>query len=44
MMPAEVCEYPDSGKVGAFGAGDFRHMTRSADGVDYWVGEIDQGK
>ena len=41
MMPAEVCEYPDSGKIGAFGAGEFRHMTRSADGVDYWVGEID---
>jgi hypothetical protein len=30
MMPAEVCEYPDSGKVGAFGgAGEarLRHMT-----------------
>lgn len=43
MMPAEVCEYPDSGKVGAFGGG-LKHMTRSADGVDYWVGEIDEGK
>lgn len=41
MMPAEVCEYPDSGKVGAFGGG-LKHMTRAADGVDYWVGEIDE--
>ena len=39
MLPADVCEYPDSGKVGAFGGG-FRHMTPAADGVDYWVGEI----
>lgn len=38
VMPAEVCEYPDSGKVGAFGA-DFRHMTRAGDQVDYWAGE-----
>ena len=38
MMPAEVCEYPDSKKVGAFGGG-LRHMTRSGDHVDYWDGE-----
>lgn len=38
VMAAEVCEYPDSGKIGAFGA-DFRHMTRSGDDVDYWTGE-----
>jgi len=38
MLPAEVCEYPDSGKIGAFGGG-VRHMTRASDGVDYWVGE-----
>lgn len=38
MLPAEVCEYPDSGKVGAFGGG-LRHMTNAGDGVDYWVGE-----
>ena len=37
MMPAEVCEYPDSGKVGAFGGG-LRHMTRVGDHVDYWIG------
>ena len=39
MLPAEVCEYPDSGKIGAFGGG-VRHMTRATDGVDYWLGEI----
>jgi len=38
-LPAEVCEYPDSGKVGAFGAGGLRHMTNAADKVDYWTGE-----
>jgi uncharacterized cupin superfamily protein len=38
MMPAEVCEYPDSKKIGAFGGG-LRHLTRSGDGVDYWVDE-----
>ena len=29
MMPAEVCEYPDSGKVGAFGAGEQRRHGRA---------------
>ena len=38
MMPVEVCEYPDSKKIGAFGGG-LRHMTRTGDGVDYWVDE-----
>jgi uncharacterized cupin superfamily protein len=38
MMAAEICEYPDSGKVGAFGGG-LRHLTKLADAVDYWVGE-----
>jgi uncharacterized cupin superfamily protein len=38
MMPAEVCEYPDSSKVGSYG-GDFRHMTRTGAAVDYWDGE-----
>lgn len=38
VMPADVCEYPDSGKVGAFGA-QFRHMTRARDNVDYWTDE-----
>ena len=38
----EVCEYPDSGKVGAYcGKGDdgFYHLARSADAADYWAGE-----
>ena len=38
MMPAEVCEYPDSKKVGAYGGG-LRHMTRAGDHVDYWTDE-----
>ncbi len=38
MLPAEVCEYPDSGKIAAF-AGDVRHMTEVTDHVDYWKGE-----
>jgi uncharacterized cupin superfamily protein len=38
MMPAEVCEYPDSKKIGAFGGG-LRHMTRPGDHLDYWDGE-----
>jgi uncharacterized cupin superfamily protein len=39
VRSAEICEYPDSSKVGAF-AGPLRHMTRAADSVDYWAGEI----
>jgi len=38
MMPAEVCEYPDSKKVGAYG-GDLKHMTRVNHAVDYWTDE-----
>ena len=37
MMPAEVCEYPDSGKIGAFGGSGesrLRHMTEASGGVD----------
>lgn len=40
MMPAEVCEYPDSGKIGAFGEGGMRHMSAAGSNVDYWTGEI----
>jgi uncharacterized cupin superfamily protein len=43
MMPAEVCEYPDSGKIGAFGGASpsrVRHMTEVSAAVDYWKGEI----
>jgi uncharacterized cupin superfamily protein len=39
MMPAEVCEYPDSGKIGAFGQGGMRHMTPAGAKVDYWKDE-----
>ena len=39
MQPVEVCEYPDSGKIGAY-AGRFRHMTRPDDHRDYWDGEV----
>jgi uncharacterized cupin superfamily protein len=38
MSPAEVCEYPDSGKIGAFG-GDLRHVTEKQSDVAYWTGE-----
>jgi uncharacterized cupin superfamily protein len=42
MMPAEVCEYPDSGKIGAYGGeppGRVRHLTTVDAHVDYWKGE-----
>ena len=39
MMPAEVCEYPDSRKIGAFGGG-LRQMTRTDHAVDYWSDEV----
>lgn len=38
MMPAEICEYPDSKKIGAFAEG-FRHMTRPEHHLDYWTDE-----
>jgi len=42
MMPAEVCEYPDSKKIGAFGetTTKLKHMTHYEQGVDYWKDEI----
>jgi uncharacterized cupin superfamily protein len=39
MQPAEVCEYPDSKKIGAVGGG-VRHMTHASDSIDYWVDEL----
>jgi len=42
MMPAEVCEYPDSKKVGAYGGetpSRLRHMTHATAHVDYWTDE-----
>lgn len=38
----EVCEYPDSGKVGAYSGQDDKglyHMSRKADLADYWLDE-----
>ena len=43
MMPAEVCEYPDSGKIGAYGGKSpsrLRHMTPAGAAVDYWKDEV----
>jgi uncharacterized cupin superfamily protein len=43
MMPAEVCEYPDSKKVGAYGGvtpSRLKHMTMADASVDYWKDEI----
>lgn len=34
----EICEYPDSGKVGAFAPG-LRLLQRREAGLDYWDGE-----
>jgi uncharacterized cupin superfamily protein len=39
MLPAEVCEYPDSKKIGVF-AGGMRHMTHEGDSIDYWADEV----
>ena len=47
MADVEVCEYPDSGKFGAFASGTqetsgmarFRHIGKSEDARDYWEGE-----
>lgn len=39
MRDAEVCEYPDSRKIGSFGKGGLRHMTAVGSNVDYWTDE-----
>ena len=42
LVDPEVCEYPDSGKIGAYcGGGEqgLMHLSRSADAADYWAGE-----
>jgi uncharacterized cupin superfamily protein len=38
IMPAEVCEYPDWKKIGAFDR-DLRPMTRADSGLDHWEDE-----
>ena len=40
IMPAEVCEYPDSNKIGAYGVGGLRHLTRIDQNIDYWTDEV----
>lgn len=37
-LEPEICEYPDSGKVGTY-AGDFYLMSYAANPPDYWQGE-----
>lgn len=37
-LDPEVCEYPDSNKVGVW-AGEFAYITRGNHPVDYWDGE-----
>jgi uncharacterized cupin superfamily protein len=42
MMAAEVCEYPDSKKVGSYGGrtpSRLKHMTTADSAVDYWKDE-----
>jgi uncharacterized cupin superfamily protein len=42
ISETEVCEYPDSGKIGAFAEGTperLRHLTRVSDARDYWENE-----
>jgi len=42
MIDPDICEYPDSGKVGAYaGDGDkeFAHLSHYDSALDYWVGE-----
>jgi uncharacterized cupin superfamily protein len=37
-LPVEICEYPDSKKIGAYGGG-LRHLTRTGEHLDYWTDE-----
>lgn len=38
MQPVEICEYPDSNKVGAYAEG-FNQMRRGGESMEYWAGE-----
>ena len=38
MAPVEICEYPDSRKLGLFAEG-LRHTTRAGEALDYWTDE-----
>jgi len=42
MIDPDICEYPDSGKVGAYagdGKGELMHLSNYASAIDYWEGE-----
>lgn len=42
QIDPEVCEYPDSGKIGTYCGDDDKgltHLSRSSQPVDYWDGE-----
>jgi uncharacterized cupin superfamily protein len=42
MVDPDICEYPDSGKIGAYagdGDNELVHLSRSDGAVDYWQGE-----
>lgn len=42
QVDPEICEYPDSGKIGAYAGSDdagLAHLSRGADAADYWHGE-----
>ena len=38
MKPVEICEYPDSNKVGSYAEG-FNQMRHGGESVEYWAGE-----
>ena len=38
VQKVEICEYPDSGKLGLFAQG-MRHLARRGDSLDYWIDE-----
>ncbi len=38
MAPVEICEYPDSNKIGLY-TQELRHMTRAGGDLDYWADE-----
>lgn len=42
MIDPDICEYPDSGKIGAYagdGEGELAHLTHISSAIDYWHGE-----
>lgn len=42
MIDPDICEYPDSGKVGAYAGGgddEFVHLSNYKSAIDYWEGE-----